>query len=93
MSDTALNWGKLVVRTIAQTLGRHTNDRIVSFYARTPSGFEVEFGFGAGWRLTWGGDGVLDIASLLKDRVTLTKRIGGTSGRSGARRSRAPAGR
>jgi 2,3-dihydroxybiphenyl 1,2-dioxygenase len=32
---------------IAQTLGRHTNDRMVSFYARTPSGFEVEFGFGA----------------------------------------------
>ncbi|MFI4975862.1 MAG: VOC family protein [Caulobacterales bacterium] len=32
---------------IAQTLGRHTNDQMVSFYARTPSGFEVEFGFGA----------------------------------------------
>ena len=32
---------------IAATLGRHTNDHMVSFYARTPSGFEVEFGFGA----------------------------------------------
>jgi 2,3-dihydroxybiphenyl 1,2-dioxygenase len=32
---------------IAQTLGRHTNDHMVSFYARTPSGFDVEFGFGA----------------------------------------------
>lgn len=32
---------------IAQTLGRHTNDRMVSFYAQTPSGFEVEFGWGA----------------------------------------------
>ena len=32
---------------IAQGLGRHTNDRMVSFYARTPSGFEVEFGYGA----------------------------------------------
>ncbi len=32
---------------IAQTLGRHPNDRMVSFYARTPSGFDVEFGWGA----------------------------------------------
>jgi 2,3-dihydroxybiphenyl 1,2-dioxygenase len=26
------------------TLGRHTNDRMLSFYARTPSGFLVEYG-------------------------------------------------
>jgi 2,3-dihydroxybiphenyl 1,2-dioxygenase len=32
---------------ITMTLGRHTNDRMVSFYTRTPAGFEVEFGFGA----------------------------------------------
>ncbi len=32
---------------ITSTLGRHTNDHMVSFYARTPAGFEVEFGFGA----------------------------------------------
>jgi 2,3-dihydroxybiphenyl 1,2-dioxygenase len=32
---------------ITSTLGRHTNDRMVSFYARTPAGFEVEFGYGA----------------------------------------------
>lgn len=32
---------------IAITLGRHTNDHMVSFYARTPSGFEVEYGYGA----------------------------------------------
>ena len=31
---------------VARTLGRHTNDRMISFYARTPSGFEVEYGFG-----------------------------------------------
>jgi len=43
---------------IAASLGRHTNDHMVSFYARTPSGFEVEFGFGARevddatWRVT-----------------------------------------
>lgn len=27
-------------------LGRHTNDRMLSFYMTTPSGFRVEFGFG-----------------------------------------------
>ena len=32
---------------ITATLGRHTNDHMVSFYARTPSGFEVEYGYGA----------------------------------------------
>ena len=32
---------------ITSSLGRHTNDHMVSFYARTPSGFEVEFGCGA----------------------------------------------
>jgi len=32
---------------VAQTLGRHTNDRMVSFYARAPSGLEVEVGYGA----------------------------------------------
>jgi 2,3-dihydroxybiphenyl 1,2-dioxygenase len=32
---------------IAQTLGRHTTDRMVSFYAVTPSGFQVEVGWGA----------------------------------------------
>jgi 2,3-dihydroxybiphenyl 1,2-dioxygenase len=43
---------------IAQGLGRHTNDQMVSFYAYTPSGFEVEFGIGgvevddASWHVT-----------------------------------------
>lgn len=32
---------------ITASLGRHTNDHMVSFYARTPGGFEVEFGYGA----------------------------------------------
>ena len=27
-------------------LGRHTNDLMTSFYVRTPSGFEVEYGTG-----------------------------------------------
>ena len=29
---------------IVATLGRHTNDRMFSFYVRSPSGWEVEFG-------------------------------------------------
>jgi biphenyl-2,3-diol 1,2-dioxygenase len=29
------------------SLGRHTNDHMVSFYIRTPSSFEIEYGWGA----------------------------------------------
>lgn len=32
---------------ITATLGKHTNDHMISFYARTPANFEVEFGYGA----------------------------------------------
>lgn len=32
---------------LAMTLGRHTNDHMLSFYVRSPSGFEVEYGWGA----------------------------------------------
>lgn len=32
--------------TVTMDLGRHPNDKMFSFYARTPSGFEVEFGWG-----------------------------------------------
>jgi hypothetical protein len=31
---------------IMQTLGRHPNDRMFSFYAKTPSGFQFELGWG-----------------------------------------------
>ena len=31
---------------ITRTLGQHPNDRMVSFYCRTPSGFDLEFGWG-----------------------------------------------
>jgi 2,3-dihydroxybiphenyl 1,2-dioxygenase len=31
---------------ISSSLGRHTNDQMVSFYMQTPSGFDVEYGFG-----------------------------------------------
>lgn len=32
---------------VTRSLGRHTNDHMVSFYMRSPSGFEVEYGWGA----------------------------------------------
>jgi 2,3-dihydroxybiphenyl 1,2-dioxygenase len=31
---------------VAVTLGRHSNDLMISFYARSPSGFMVEYGWG-----------------------------------------------
>ena len=31
---------------IVRALGRHTNDHMVSFYLQTPSGFQVEYGWG-----------------------------------------------
>jgi 2,3-dihydroxybiphenyl 1,2-dioxygenase len=43
---------------IMQTLGRHPNDRMFSFYAKTPSGFQFEYGWGgrsiddADWQTT-----------------------------------------
>lgn len=42
---------------VIQTIGRHPNDRMISFYAQTPSGFEFEYGTGAreihdGWEPT-----------------------------------------
>lgn len=41
--DRALDAGMPIFRT----LGRHPNDRMFSFYARTTAGFDVEFGAGA----------------------------------------------
>ena len=31
---------------ITSSLGKHTNDHMISFYMRTPSGFDVEYGYG-----------------------------------------------
>jgi extradiol dioxygenase len=31
---------------VAMSLGRHPNDRMFSFYARVPGGFEIEYGYG-----------------------------------------------
>jgi 2,3-dihydroxybiphenyl 1,2-dioxygenase len=31
---------------IVRTIGRHTNDHMMSFYMQTPSGFDIEYGWG-----------------------------------------------
>ncbi len=38
---------------ISSTLGRHTNDKMLSFYMRTPSGFDIEYGCGGEQCLDW----------------------------------------
>lgn len=48
---------------ISATLGRHSNDRMVSFYVRTPSGFEVEYGC-EGLAVDRGSWAVVDHASI-----------------------------
>lgn len=32
--------------TVSLSLGKHTNDRMTSFYVKTPGGFDLEYGFG-----------------------------------------------
>lgn len=50
---------------ISMSLGRHSNDQMLSFYALSPSGFDVEYGWGgleideASWKVT-----VLDRTSV-----------------------------
>jgi len=39
---------------VVSTLGRHTNDRMLSFYMATPTGFAMEFGTG-GLQMDWEG--------------------------------------
>ena len=29
---------------VSSTLGRHTNDKMISFYVRAPGGFDIEYG-------------------------------------------------
>ena len=41
--DRAIRNGNVPV---AATLGQHVNDKMVSFYMRTPSGFDIEYGCG-----------------------------------------------
>jgi 3,4-dihydroxy-9,10-secoandrosta-1,3,5(10)-triene-9,17-dione 4,5-dioxygenase len=37
---------------LSATLGQHANDRMISFYMKTPSGFDVEVGTG-GAQVDW----------------------------------------
>ncbi len=37
---------------LSATLGQHLNDKMISFYMKTPSGFDLEFGFG-GLQVDW----------------------------------------
>lgn len=43
----ALERASVAGHPITATLGRHKNDRMLSFYMRSPAGFEVEIGCGA----------------------------------------------
>lgn len=48
MDDVGLAYDKFdAERAVVMTLGRHTNDHMISFYGATPSGFAVEYGWGA----------------------------------------------
>jgi hypothetical protein len=50
MDDVGLAFDRALRKgvRIMQTLGRHPNDRMFSFYAKTPSGFQFELGSRAG---------------------------------------------
>jgi 3,4-dihydroxy-9,10-secoandrosta-1,3,5(10)-triene-9,17-dione 4,5-dioxygenase len=37
---------------ISASLGRHANDKMMSFYVRSPSGFDIEYGCD-GWQVDW----------------------------------------
>ena len=48
IDDVGKCWDRVVNSgmTVWNALGRHPNDRMLSFYAETPSGFQFEFGWG-----------------------------------------------
>ncbi|HZC52493.1 MAG TPA: VOC family protein [Mycobacterium sp.] len=67
------------------SLGRHWNDEMVSFYVRTPSGFDVEYGYGgrkvdaAQWsRRAQGGSGAVSLWGhrIVRSDGTLGPQIG-----------------
>ncbi|MEZ5247614.1 MAG: VOC family protein [Acidimicrobiales bacterium] len=47
---------------VVMSLGRHTNDHMISFYCQTPDGFMVEFG--------WGGIQVEDVSTTRTYQIT-----------------------
>lgn len=44
---TAIDISERLGYFIPETLGRHTNDGMLSFYIESPSGFQIEYGYGA----------------------------------------------
>ncbi len=48
LDDVGLGFDRAVAQQvpISSSLGCHTNDKMVSFYMQTPSGFDIEYGFG-----------------------------------------------
>ena len=49
----ALDRAKAAGVHISSSLGKHMNDKMVSFYMRSPGGFDIEYGFG-GIQPDWG---------------------------------------
>lgn len=49
LDDVGLSNDRAIAMSIPITaqIGCHTNDRMVSFYAKVPSGYDVEYGYGA----------------------------------------------
>jgi glyoxalase/bleomycin resistance protein/dioxygenase superfamily protein len=56
---TALDPANRAGVPVVSTLGRHSNNQMVCFYMSTPSGFEIEYGWGgrlvddAVWQVQW----------------------------------------
>jgi len=48
----ALDRAKAAGVPLQSSLGRHSNDKMVSFYMITPSGFAIEYGYD-GWQVDW----------------------------------------
>lgn len=48
---------------LSATLGQHLNDRMISFYMKSPSGFDVEFGYG-GLQLDWSSHNVFEFTRV-----------------------------
>lgn len=79
---------------VAYTLGRHTNDHMMSFYAHTPSGFFVEYGWGgrtidpATWQphqttdgpSLWGHDRLYDMPEAHRARLREMRLSAGARG-------------
>ena len=58
MDRLAKEGGKLTA-----TLGRHTNDGVISFYCATPGGFSIELGYG-GRLIDWDDHSVFESTSV-----------------------------